>query len=133
MVSRAVAVSLLKRLAAPKHQEELLEYIHSPEELDMRKEFNRPVESLEELDMRREFNRPVESLEELDMCREFNRLAELQDRLPYKEELALHLELRRQVVLIMEWADSTADSTANLLDIPRVVPILPTITLNINI
>ena len=47
----------------------------------------------------------------------------------YQEEPAMPLELMRLVVLTMDWADSTA----NLLDIARVVPYLPTITLEINI
>ena len=97
----------------PKHQEEFLEYIHFPEELDMCQEFNWPAESPEELDMRKEFNRPAESPEELDMRQEFNKLA-------------LHLELKRRV-------DSMVDSMASLLDIAQVVPILPTTTLKINI
>ena len=54
MVSRAVAVSLLMRLASPKHQEELLDTIKCLEEF---------INFLEELDMRQEFNKLALHLE----------------------------------------------------------------------
>ena len=122
MVSRAVTVSLLTRLAVPKHQEELPD-VHFQEEVQDIMDLGEIANSLMELelDMRQEFNRLPEPPDPF-VGQEFSRRLELLDLTMDPEDLG-----------IMEVVDSMPGSTAILLDIAQVVLHIPTTTLKIKI
>ena len=141
-MSRAVTVSLLTRLAVPKHRVELLG-IYIQEEAQCIKDLE--VEDVHflterEVDMDREFN---QQLEPVDMDREFNQQLELPGT-SVDQEFSSRLELLHgttdpEDLDITAVEDSTPDSMVMLLDIAQVVRLhiptllIPTTTLKIKI
>ena len=146
MVSRAVTVSLLTRLAVPKHRVELLG-IYIQEEAQCIKDLeveNGHFLMEREVDMDREFNQQLELPgTSLDMDREFKQQLELPGT-SVDQEFSSRLELLHgttdpEDLDITAVEDSTPDSMAMLLDIAQVVLLhiptllIPTTTLKIKI